>query len=282
MMAERGRTMEEERIMLAIGYIEAHLTEELDNKTLSRIAGYSEYHFIRVFRKIVCLTPADYIRKRRISEIVRRIGAEKRPLSEIAFAFGFNSKENFTRAFKSEHGILPTEWKAADCSLRLFMPFSLNREKPLPAVSIQYIPPFILCAYPFGDAFPPDCWNRYNAEKRSLRLSGGGIAEDFGAMIWDARRKCLLYHIGIRAEDAQGDLTDTVQISVGGGLYAVFETPAADQHTFVSVIRDTWDWIYREWLPEGGYRRGEGYEMESYVESDREYRERIYIPLRKE
>ena len=274
--------MEETRIMLAIDYIEEHLREELDNKTLARIAGYSEFHFIRLFREHVRLTPADYIRKRRISEIVRRIGEEKRPLSDIAFAFGFNSKENFTRAFKSEHGILPTEWKAAGCSLRLFMPFSFDRKKSLPQVSMQYLPPFTLTVYPFESAFPPDCWNRYNAEKRSLRLSGGRIAEDFGAMIWDSTKKCLLYHIGIRTEEAAGDTDGTVQIDISGGLYAVFETADADQHTFVSVIRDTWEWIYREWMPESGYRRGNGFELESYTETSREFRERIYVPLRKE
>ncbi len=274
--------MEHTRIMLAIDYIEEHLSEELDNKTLARVAGYSEFHFIREFRKYVRLTPADYIRKRRISEIVRRIGEGKRPLSDIAFEYGFNSKENFTRAFKSEHNILPTEWKTAGCSLRLFMPFTFDKETPLPDIALQYIPPFSLCAYSFDNAFPPDCWNRYNAEKRSLLLSGGRITEDFGAMIWDDTRKCLLYHIGIRTRDAAGDRTDTVQLSVSGGLYAVFETPPADQHTFVSVIRDTWDWIYRDWMPGSGYRRGDGFELESYTETSKEFRERIYVPLRKE
>ncbi|MBE6561007.1 MAG: AraC family transcriptional regulator [Ruminococcaceae bacterium] len=274
--------MEQTRITAAIAYIEEHLREELDNRTLARIAGYSEFHFIREFRKYVRLTPADYIRKRRISEIVRRIGEEKRPLSDIAFEYGFNSKENFTRAFKSEHGILPTEWKSAGCSLRLFLPFSPDRKKPQPSVSMQYIPPFTLTAYPFDNAFPPECWNRYNAEKRSARLSGGRITEDFGAMIWDSRRNCLLYHIGIRAEDALGNTDGTVQIAISGGLYAVFDTPQADQHTFVSVIRDSWNWIYREWLPTSGYRRGDGYELESYTETSRKFSERIYVPLRKE
>ena len=118
--------MERTQIKFVIDYIEEHLKEELDNKTLSQILGYSEYHFIRVFRKYVSLTPADYIRKRRISEIIRCIGEKKRPISDIAFEYGFNSKENFTRAFKNEHNILPTEWKTADCSLRLFMPFSFE------------------------------------------------------------------------------------------------------------------------------------------------------------
>jgi len=36
-----------------------------------------------------------------------------RYVSEVAFEYGFNSKENFLRAFKSEHHILPTEYKLA-------------------------------------------------------------------------------------------------------------------------------------------------------------------------
>jgi AraC family transcriptional regulator len=35
------------------------------------------------------------------------------PVSEMAFEYGFNSKENFTRAFISEHHILPTEYSKA-------------------------------------------------------------------------------------------------------------------------------------------------------------------------
>ena len=91
-------------IKRVLDYIEEHLQDDrqgvLDNATLAQIAGYSEYHFLRLFRQTVHLTPADYIRKRRISEIVRRIGENNRPMSDIAFAYGFNSKENFTRAFK--------------------------------------------------------------------------------------------------------------------------------------------------------------------------------------
>ena len=83
--------MERERIEWVVGYIEAHLCEELDVKTLARLSGYSEFHFIRMFRRHVGLTPADYVRQRRLSEVVRRAGARGHPLSDAAFAFGFNS-----------------------------------------------------------------------------------------------------------------------------------------------------------------------------------------------
>ena len=269
-----------------LDYIEEHLKDDrqgvLDNATLAQIAGYSEYHFLRLFRQTVHLTPADYIRTRRISEIVRRIGESNRPMSDIAFEYGFNSKENFTRAFKKEHHILPTEFRTANCSLRLFEPFEFAKESPRPTVSMGYLSTFDLVAYPCDEDFPPHFWNRYNAEKLSLRLSGGKVVEDFGAMVWNSEKKHLDYYIGIRAEEANGDTMGTARLTITGGLYAMFDTPTASQHDFVSTVRDAWDWIYGVWMPNSGYRRGVGFEMERYVESSREYSERIYVPLTKE
>lgn len=274
--------MEPTHIQRVIDYIEEHLKDELDNKLLADIAGYSEFHFLRLFRDIVCLTPADYIRKRRISEIVRRIGSERRPICDIAFEYGFNSKENFTRAFKKEHKILPTEFRTANCSLRLFQPFELNPAAPCPEVSFLWLKDFSVVAYPCDEELPPHFWNRYNAEGRSARLSGGVITEDIGVMRWNPENQALDYYIGIRAEKAMGDTAGTVRLDIAGGLYAVFDTPPAEQHDFVGVIRRTWDWIYGTWLPESGYLRGNGFEMESYVESSRKYSERIYVPIEKE
>lgn len=277
--------MERIHIERVLEYIEEHLKDDtqgvLDNTSLANIAGYSEYHFLRVFRKHVRLTPADYIRKRRISEIVRCIGEGNRPMSDIAFEYGFNSKENFTRAFKKEHHILPTEFRTANCSLRLFGPFKFDVDKREPVVSMMYLESFSIVAYPSDEELPPSFWNKYNAEKRSKRLSGGVIVEDFGVMIQNAEGK-LDYYIGVRENEAKGDIAGTVKLDIAGGLYAVFETPPASQHDFVSVIRRTWDWIYAEWMPRSGYRRADGYEMESYVEISREYSERIYVPLTKE
>lgn len=254
--------MECTQIQFVIDYIEEHLKEELNNKILAQISGYSEYHFIRVFCKYVRLTPADYIRKRRISEIVRRIGEKNCPISDIAFEYGFNSKENFTRAFKKEHHILPTQWKTSNCSLKLFMPFSFEPSDIQPTVSMQYLEEFTLTAYQFEEELPTNCWNQYNVEKRSARLSGGAVVEDFGAMIWDCEKERLIYYIGIKADAAKGDTANTLQLKINGGLYAVFETPFASQYDFVSTIKSTWTWIYRDWLPTSGYGRAPGFEFE--------------------
>ena len=269
-----------------IAHIENHLKDEnsglLDNASLAQVAGYSEYHFLRIFKKIVRITPADYIRKRRISEIVRHIGAGDRAISDIAFEYGFNSKENFTRAFKNEHHILPTEFKSAECSLWLYEPFSFDKEPIRPSVALCYLNAFSLVVYKSGEYSPPGFWNRYNAEKRSLILSGGKTVMDYGAMRWNVNTGKLDYYIGIHESEAQGDASETERLEISEGLYAVFETPGSTQYNFVSDIKKTWNWIYTVWLPQSGYRRADGFEIECYIETSKKYSERIYIPLEKE
>ena len=80
----------QECMQRVIDYIEDNLQCNLSNTELAGIAGYSEYHFLRIFKDIVHLTPADYIRKRRITEIVRCMEKMERPISDIAFEYGFN------------------------------------------------------------------------------------------------------------------------------------------------------------------------------------------------
>ncbi len=268
-------------IQKVLTYIEAHLKDDslLNNSALAKIAGYSEYHFLRIFRDNVRLTPADYIRKRRITEIVKHIGETDMAISDIAFEYGFNSRENFTRAFKNEHKILPTEFKTANCSLRLFEPFRFDMDFPHPNVSICYLEGFSLTAYPFEDSFAPNCWNKYNTEKRSLLLSGNNVTEDYGAMMWNFQKHKLDYYIGIKTQFAEGNTEGTVELNIDGGLYAVFETASSTQHTFVDIVRKTWDWINNVWLSENGYDRRHGFEFECYTESSRTFTETIYIPI---
>lgn len=266
-------------VQRALDYMEENLAHDIDPDAAARAAGYSPYHFARVFRETVGLTPADYIRRRRITEIVRCAAQEERPISDIAFAFGFNSKANFTRAFKREHHILPTEFRAAQNSLRLYERVTLVPAPFAPEVEIVTLEPFRVVAYPSDEAFPPHFWNRYNVGGWSRRLSGGVVAEDFGVCRWNPAAGRLDYWIGIRERDAGGDRAGTVVLDIPGGEYAVFVTPPATQIDFVETIRRTWDWIADVWLPRHGYRRTGGYEFECYVEESHTFSEKIHIPI---
>lgn len=267
-------------IQRVIAYIEENLTTDMDNVSLAAIAGYSEYHFLRLFKEAVKLTPMDYIRKRRLTEIVKQMMKSNRSASDIAFEYGFNSKENFTRAFKAEHKILPTEFRTSKNSLKLYERIVFDEPAWRIEPQIIALPSFELVTYQSDESRPPSFWNKYNAKKWSLKLSGGEVVEDFGVSSWNDERNHLDYFIGIPKEQAHGDLSGTITLNIAGGLYALFETPVATHFDFVSTIHQTWDYIYDVWLPASGYSKADGYEFESYMEDSRTFSEKIYIPIR--
>ena len=267
-----------EHIEKAIDYIEENLQCEISLTDCAKVSGYSSYHFLRIFRDVVGLTPADYIRKRRISEISKEIMRGNQCISLIAFQYGFNSKENFLRAFKAEHHILPTEYKEARNSLKLYERFRFEAKDFSVEPRIVEIQPFSLTVYKCDEEFVPSFWNKYNAKGLSQVLSGGREVWDYGVSSWNHGENRLDYYIGIPSEYALGDIEGTMELCILGGSYAIFPTPAADQDTFVTQIHRTWDYI-KGWFPDSGYERKSGYEFECYREKSRLFSEDIYIPV---
>ncbi len=271
-------TPETHVILHAIDYIESHLPEPLSLETVAGACGYSKFHFQRLFQSVVGLTPAAYIRKRRLSEVVRSLDKGEGDITTLAYRWGFNSGENFTRAFHREHGILPTEYRSAENSLVLYEPF----EPVLPPLVLQGEPivraETALVVYPADTPRPTDFWNRYNAGRFSARLSGGMDTEDYGICRWNPQHGRLDYWIGIRADMAKGDLTGTMKIVIPAGLYIRFVTSPVEQFAFVRTIHRTWAAI-PDWLSVHGYGRLDGYEMETYQESSRSFSEEIWIPV---
>jgi AraC family transcriptional regulator len=270
-----------EHVEHVLEYIEPNLKTELNLADLARTACYSEYHFLRVFKDVTGLTPADYIRKRRLSEITREMDYSDRPISDIAFEYGFNSKENFTRAFKKEHHVLPTEYKAAGNSLKLYDRLRLNIKPFEVTPKIITLPDFILTGFPSDEDYAPNFWNKYNCKKLSYRLSGGSTVTDYGVCWWNQEKNRLDYFIGIQRDNVNGDIMGTTELKIPGGLYAVFATPPASHFDFVNTIHRTWKYIFHDWMPQNGYKCATGYkyQFETYIEANRTFSENIYIPI---
>ncbi|WP_432653140.1 helix-turn-helix transcriptional regulator [Salibacterium salarium] len=91
---------------LVIDYIEDHLTEELSLENISNYAGVSDYHFRNIFFYLSGWTLSEYIKNRRLSEANKDLlNAEK--VTDVAFKYGYQSVDGFTRAFKKWSGFLP-------------------------------------------------------------------------------------------------------------------------------------------------------------------------------
>ncbi|WP_299222607.1 AraC family transcriptional regulator [uncultured Aquimarina sp.] len=100
------------RINLVLDFIEKNLDTDLSLKRLSEKAHYSPYHFHRVFLTVVNERLNEYINRKRIERIASIILIEPNiPLKDLAYKYGFNSDNSFSRAFKKYYGVSPTKFK---------------------------------------------------------------------------------------------------------------------------------------------------------------------------
>ena len=96
-------------ILRAIQFVEGHLQDDISVSDIADVAGYSLYHFCRLFNQATHYTPYDYLMRRRIAEAAGELIQGSRKIIDIAFAYQFNSHEVFSRAFKRVVGLLPSE-----------------------------------------------------------------------------------------------------------------------------------------------------------------------------
>ncbi len=93
----------------AINYIESHLYYDIDLSSVAKEAGYSLYHFHRIFKNAVGDSLKDYIRKRRMTEATKELVYTNIPIVDIGIKYGYESREAFSRAFEKVYGRNPSE-----------------------------------------------------------------------------------------------------------------------------------------------------------------------------
>jgi AraC family transcriptional regulator len=116
------------RINHAIDYIEARLSRPLSLSAVSEEAGFSYYHFHRIFLLLTGETLKDYVRKRRLTEAAQAL-REGRRILDLAIELQFESQEAFSRAFKSRFLVPPGEYRRVGApGLFEFSRFTLTEE----------------------------------------------------------------------------------------------------------------------------------------------------------
>ena len=91
----------------AIDYIDAHIKSQITPEDLSRVAGYSYVHLVRLFKLYLGVTPKAYLLRRRLLFAVYEMKSKK-PKTDIAFDFGFDTYAGFYKAFQREFGCSPS------------------------------------------------------------------------------------------------------------------------------------------------------------------------------
>ncbi|MBN2342801.1 MAG: AraC family transcriptional regulator [Deltaproteobacteria bacterium] len=100
------------RINRAMDYVQEHLFEELSLEAVAKAAGFSKYHFHRIFSCFCGETLNHFVKRVRVERAAWQLtGNPNKSVTEIAFDCGFSGSAAFARSFKEIMGVSASEWR---------------------------------------------------------------------------------------------------------------------------------------------------------------------------
>jgi AraC-like DNA-binding protein len=112
-LAAQSSRRARESIYAALAHLERSATEELRLTDLARLAGLSPFHFLRLFKREMGITPYQYLIMARIRRAVGLLRDTRSPVTQIAFEVGFGDLSNFINTFRREIGCSPSRFRKA-------------------------------------------------------------------------------------------------------------------------------------------------------------------------
>jgi AraC-like DNA-binding protein len=95
----------------AVSLCQARPAEKLDVERLSKSAGYSRFHFSRLFAAHEGISPARYVMRIRMEEAARLLQADDTPIKVVAQRCGFTDPNYFSKVFHRFFGIGPRDFR---------------------------------------------------------------------------------------------------------------------------------------------------------------------------
>ena len=123
----------------AINYMEEHLLQNIGAEEVADTVHFSPFYFQKCFKIVTGYTIGEYLRNRRLYlaglEILGRkvpgngkrntdkgSGNKECRVIDLAYKYGYDTPESFTRAFTRFHGMSPLQLKAQPHQIKVFLP----------------------------------------------------------------------------------------------------------------------------------------------------------------
>ncbi|MBQ9898716.1 MAG: helix-turn-helix transcriptional regulator [Ruminococcus sp.] len=100
-----------EKFGTVMKYIDSNYMYDLTLDQLADVAGYSKYHFSRIFKQYNSMSYIQYINARRTKAAEQLLLDPDLPITEVAMRSGFKSLTTFNRIFKDIKHCTPTDFK---------------------------------------------------------------------------------------------------------------------------------------------------------------------------
>ncbi len=100
-----------EKFLFICNYINEHFAENLTLEDVASLAGFSKYHFTRLFRQYADTSFYKYLNQKRIAHAKNLLINQNLSVIEVALQSGFSNPSSFLRMFKLSTGCTPTEFR---------------------------------------------------------------------------------------------------------------------------------------------------------------------------
>jgi AraC family transcriptional regulator len=190
---------------------------------IAAIAGFSPFHFHRIFKAATGEGPSEFVVRHRLERAAFELRSTRKRVTEIATRCGYETPSAFARAFSARFGMSPTAFRAGAAPARAHAP--LYAGEPHGDVRIESYPPFALLGLrhvgPYTEV--PPTWTALIeiAERRALIDESTrflGLSYDDPAVVGDERVLRYDACISVPPGAPAGDLT---RIALPGGRHAV-------------------------------------------------------------
>lgn len=111
-MQEKTTTYYRQKVEEVLDYIQNHLSDDLNIKTLAENSRISFFHFHRIIQAVIGEPLGNYINKARLETAVKLIRYSGESFLSIAERIGYNDLSSFSKAFSKEFGLSPQEYRA--------------------------------------------------------------------------------------------------------------------------------------------------------------------------
>jgi len=264
-----------------IFYIEKNYNENLTLGELSKVAGFSKYHFHRIFKSIVNENLSDYIRRVRLSRSTMKLRTNQK-ITQIALTSGYETNASFSKAFKNYFGITPKEFSKNTKKKK-----GLKMQKPqiieLKPIEVLYVRKEGAYNKSAGEAWEVLMSFAYkNRIKYKKNLMGKntmmfGIGHDNpNVTVEDKLRFDACISWDDRSVKPQGEISNKI---IDGGRYAMFLHKGAYEN-----LQSTYNMI-GDWIVKNGIEVRDKPMFEKYLNRDprrtkpENLKTEIYVPI---
>ena len=271
-------------------HIEQNLCTAMTLEELSTIAGFSQYHFHRIFSAMTGETLFSFIWRLRLERAAALLCSSGKPVTQIAHSLCFSSSAVFSRMFKKQFGMSPSEFRKSnqsqnDSSLsqllrncsnaaylyslydtdsdhkEIFRRFEMETKVVIEKMEdtrvayLRYVGPYAGDEKLFESLYAKlGAW----AGPRGIDMATSYIIYHDDPNITDEQK--LRLSVCVPIPDSAEVSGEFGEMTIKGGSYAVGTFNLTSQE-----YGEAWGYMCGQWLPQSGYKPADSVPFERYT-----------------